>query len=548
MTLPSGLTEANYRDFHAALVEDAKLGRWTILDFWDSLPWLRTGADWTPWRAFLAALYGLPMTKQELEIYRLCTGRKQSPSEPATEAWMPIGRRGRKSAVEAVLASYVGIYRDHTEYMAPGEFARIPLLSKTKTDAQQVKRYIEAIFAAPSLAWLVEKDPTAESIRLSTMVDIDIRAATISAGRGPSSPLAILDEVAFFRSDEAAHPDVEIVTGIKGSFANVRGALLIGASSPYARRGVLYQRYKDYYGKDGPVLVWKAPTITMHRTPEIEAHVANEYASDPVAARAEYGAEFRTDVELFITEEIVEAVTEFGVEEHPPLPGIQYVAFTDPSGGISDPFTMGIAHWESESVIVLDLLAETRPTEDGPFKPAKVTEGLCRILARYGVRQVEGDRYAGEWPREAFDKGFCDHEGEPCAPNAYGLCELRYSVTYLVSDFPKREIYKDVLHLLTDKQARLIDSARLRAQLTSLERRTSASGDIIDHPPGGHDDVANAAAGVLCRAGRLKLRPRKVVEPPKTLIEARQRDLHNNLKRRIAAQRKEPESSGGGWI
>ena len=38
---------------------------------------------------------------------------------------------------------------------------------------------------------------------------------------------------------------------------------------------------------------------------------------------------------------------------------------------------------------------------------------------------------------------------------------------------------------------------RLAAQLCSLERRTARGGkDSIDHPPGGHDDLANAVAGV----------------------------------------------------
>ena len=40
--------------------------------------------------------------------------------------------------------------------------------------------------------------------------------------------------------------------------------------------------------------------------------------------------------------------------------------------------------------------------------------------------------------------------------------------------------------------------ARLSAQLVSLERRCVRGGrDSIDHPPGGHDDVCNSAAGVL---------------------------------------------------
>ena len=44
-------------------------------------------------------------------------------------------------------------------------------------------------------------------------------------------------------------------------------------------------------------------------------------------------------------------------------------------------------------------------------------------------------------------------------------------------------------------------NSRLVAQLVGLERRTARGGrDTIDHAPGGHDDLINAAAGVLCLA------------------------------------------------
>jgi ribosomal protein L37AE/L43A len=47
----------------------------------------------------------------------------------------------------------------------------------------------------------------------------------------------------------------------------------------------------------------------------------------------------------------------------------------------------------------------------------------------------------------------------------------------------------------------LLDNKKLISELSSLERRTGRSGrDSIDHPPGGHDDMANAAAGALVRA------------------------------------------------
>jgi hypothetical protein len=66
------------------------------------------------------------------------------------------------------------------------------------------------------------------------------------------------------------------------------------------------------------------------------------------------------------------------------------------------------------------------------------------------------------------------------------------------SERSKSEIYADFLPLLNSGHVELVDSRRLVLQLANLERRTARSGkDSIDHAPGGHDDVANAAAGVL---------------------------------------------------
>jgi len=61
------------------------------------------------------------------------------------------------------------------------------------------------------------------------------------------------------------------------------------------------------------------------------------------------------------------------------------------------------------------------------------------------------------------------------------------------------------LPILNSGRAQLLDIPRLASQFTGLERRTSRAGrDQIDHPPGGHDDVANAAAGALLMADARK--------------------------------------------
>jgi hypothetical protein len=59
-------------------------------------------------------------------------------------------------------------------------------------------------------------------------------------------------------------------------------------------------------------------------------------------------------------------------------------------------------------------------------------------------------------------------------------------------------LYQALLPLLTSARCELLDVKRLYVQLLGLERRTTRGGrDVIDHPPRGADDVANAAAGAL---------------------------------------------------
>jgi hypothetical protein len=249
--------------------------------------------------------------------------------------------------------------------------------------------------------------------------------------------------------------------------------MLLMASSPYAKRGELYAAYRRHYGSEGArVLVWKADTRAMN--PRIDPWIIDEaYASDPEAARAEYGAEFRDDLADFVTRETVDAITMWGRREFPPIPGIDYNAFCDPSGGVSDAMTLAVAHLAEGATCVLDAVLEIRP----PFDPEAAVAECAALLRRFGISRVLGDRYAGEWPAARFRE---------------------HGIEFEQSARPKSEIYHDLLPLLNAKRVELLDDPRLAAQLVGLERRTARSGrDSIDHTPGGHDDLANAVAGVL---------------------------------------------------
>ena len=76
-----------------------------------------------------------------------------------------------------------------------------------------------------------------------------------------------------------------------------------------------------------------------------------------------------------------------------------------------------------------------------------------------------------------------------------------FKLGFIRAQKTKSEIYLECLPAINSGRVELLDNARLMAQLRSLERRTSRAGrDTIDHPPGAHDDLANAVAGALVLA------------------------------------------------
>jgi hypothetical protein len=160
------------------------------------------------------------------------------------------------------------------------------------------------------LAGLVERRGKGkESIRLTNRVTIRVQVASFRRLRGRTVACAILDECAFWYSDEESrNPDTEVLKALRPSTLTIPGSLIVGISSPYAKRGILWDAFRRYFGKDNArVLVWKADTVSMNPSVDRDA-IDAAYEEDPAAARAEYGAEFRDDIESFVSREAVEAV------------------------------------------------------------------------------------------------------------------------------------------------------------------------------------------------------------------------------------------------
>jgi hypothetical protein len=124
-------------------------------------------------------------------------------------------------------------------------------------------------------------------------------------------------------------------------------------------------------------------------------------------------------------------------------------------------------------VAVVVAVLEIRP----PFSPERACAQCAAELQRYDIPSAVADRYAGDFPVDAF---------------------ARHAISLAPSDRNKSEIYAEFLPLLNSGCVELLDHDRLKQQLAGLERRTTRGGrDSIDHAPGGHDDVANAVAGAV---------------------------------------------------
>jgi hypothetical protein len=440
-------------------------------------PWFRDKETWSGWFCFLKVMFGLPLDEAELAIFRECTGRSEPRPAGYLECALICGRRGGKSLILALISTYLACFFDWSEYLTAGERATVSVIAADRKQASTILRYVRGMLGVPLLGGMIERE-TNDAIDLRNRVSIEIATANYRTVRGKTIVAGLADELAFWQSDDlGANPDVEIINALRPAMATIPRAMLLKASSPYSRKGVLWSDFRKHYAKDeSPVLVWKAATRTMN--PSVpESFIAAAYEDDPASAAAEYGAEFRTDVEGFVTREAIEAVTSPGVIERGFITGQRYFAFTDPSGGSSDSMTLAVGHLEqrnSEKTVVLDAVREVR----APFSPEQVVDEFVKLLQSYKITTVTGDRYGSSWVSERFSLHGC---------------------AYKPAEKAKSDLYKDVLPAINSRQVDFLDHPKLLAQFVSLERRVARGGrDSIDHPPGGKDDVANAVAGLCC--------------------------------------------------
>jgi hypothetical protein len=435
-----------------------------------------SGDTWHAWRSILLAAMGEPLMPNELDTFRSLTGRYAPPTQRVEELEAVVGRRGGKSSAIASLAVYIAGLCDHKDRLAPGERGVVMCIAPDQKQSRIVLDYCTGVLeSTPILAQLIA-NRTADTLELTTGAAIETRAASFRRLRGVTCLAVIADEAAFWLADESSsNPDTEILKAVRPSLATTRGLLAI-ISSPYARKGEVWEIYRRHFGPDGDPAILVAQGTSRDFNPSLPQTVIDRAMErDAAGAAAEYLAQFRTDIEGFVTIEAVRACVPAGVRERLPDKKLRYSGFVDPSGGSADSMTLAVGHREGTTAI-LDAVREVKP----PFSPEATVSEFAELLKRYRCSRVVGDRYGGEWPREAFRK-----------------CGIHYEP----SEKTRSELYLDFLPMLNSRACELLDNDRLVNQFVNLERRTARSGkDTIDHGGGLHDDLANSVAGVMVTA------------------------------------------------
>jgi hypothetical protein len=448
-------------------------------------PFLADGgklATWQNWGTVLRVIYGLNLAPKRKEFVKKATGRDidKLPKDFKTVLLL-VGRRGGKSKISGLIAAYEACLSGREKSLSKGEIGLVSVVAPTRLQSTIIKSYIRSALSTPMLEQeIVREDKW--SFELANGVHIQILSGSFQSVRGFTQLCVIVDECCFFHLSEEGkvRSDIELVRAIRPALATT-GGRLIAISTKYTKKGWAYGRWKKCFGNNrAQTLVVDAPSKLMNPTLD-QAIIDAAIAEDRTAAMSEFMNQWREDIVVFLPIEVIEGVVKTNRFQLLPKPRTQYFGFVDISGGRSDDGALAIGHKE-EGKVVEDFCKRYK----APYSPYSVVGDMAVNCRKYGIRRVIGDNYSAEFVAEAFRR---NHIG-------YQKCKL-----------PKSQLYLELLPTVCSGKIELLDDEFAVRQLGNLERRTRSGGkDSIDHPTGGHDDVANVIAGLSFVAGKGKKR------------------------------------------
>jgi hypothetical protein len=214
------------------------------------------GDSWATWHAILRAAYAEPLSRRELAAFHAVAGDRDPPVRRVKELWVIADRRSGKDSIASAIATCSAL-TDYRQYLRPGERASVLCLAVDRLQAKIVNRYVRGYFSSVPLLQRLAMRETDDGLELNNACEVVVATNSYRSVRGRTISAVILDEVAFWKDEDSANPDIETYTlaGRLPPFMCVRArARLVALAGYLAMAGhlamaecLLLKRCRDRY-------------------------------------------------------------------------------------------------------------------------------------------------------------------------------------------------------------------------------------------------------------------------------------------------------------
>jgi len=422
----------------------------------------------------LKAVYGLSLSDEEMALFRQTTGLVDYPGTEFSEATFILGRRaGKSDKLASNIALYEACAREHK--LSVGERGIVQVVStELKRQSRIVFDYcLGKLERSPVLRKLIKRT-TSDEIELTNGISIQVYPCNIARIRGASLVCFVGDEAAWWQN-EGRNIDGEVLSAARPGLS-FPFSKMVKISSPYMMRGEIYNDYRQYWGKpNSDVLVVQGST-ELFRPGFSKSKLEAARLRDPAAFESEFLARFRSDLTAMYDPAVIDQAVNYDRPMELPFRAEagDYVAFVDcAGGGGKDSYAIALGRLEGEKIII-DVIRSRAPK----FNPEDVTREYCDLLKSYGIGQVVGDKFSGDFASNCFAK---------------------FGISYVRAEKTKSECYLEAEGIFNTARVGLPNRETTISQLKALVRKVRSGGrDSVDTDSAqGHEDEANVVAGLI---------------------------------------------------
>jgi len=349
-------------------------------------------------KIILKALYGLPLNKKEIKIFKILTKGKGKyiPGREKLELIACLGARSGKSFLVSICALYEATRDKWKKEVSKGENPYIVIIATREKQAKQIigKNCLRMLENSPVLKRLKKKSTELE-LTLKNDVIITSGPCTTTAFRGIGICVLIMDEISFFRL-EGARADIDIVNSLRPRQSQFKFNKWFLISTAGSKQGVFFEEFNKGFRQEDRLTI---QANTRFVNPEIPQKFLNkEKARDVNNWSREFQAEFSEKLEAFFGFELIQKTFTLA-GDLPYKSEYNYSLGLDQSGlSGKDRFALAISHKEGDIAIV-DVVRSWET------KDLDIILNDIEILAKtYHLNKASIDKYSKGYVENSFKK------------------------------------------------------------------------------------------------------------------------------------------------